>query len=88
MRVVVSVEGVREEEERGKRRGIEREKKKRTWVRESVLDWLSSSISKMNSSRFTVSSFLFDSWSRYSLSKAPKLLFSYLVDPARNDMLG
>ena len=34
MRVVVSVEGVREEEERGKRRRIEREKKKRTWVKE------------------------------------------------------
>ena len=69
VRVVVSVEGVREEEERGKRRRIEREKKKRTWVRESVIDWLCSSISKMNSSRFTVSCFLFDSWSRCSLSK-------------------
>jgi len=66
VRVVVSVEGVREEEERGKRRGIEREKKKRTWVSEGNP---LSSISKMNSSRFAVSSFLFDSWSRYSLSK-------------------
>ena len=64
VRVVVSVEGVREEEERGKRRGIENEKKKRTWVRGSVLDWLCSSISKMNSSRFTVSCFLFDSCAR------------------------
>ena len=34
VRVVVSVEGVREEEERGKRRRIERGKKKRTWVKE------------------------------------------------------
>ena len=34
VRVVVWVEGVREQEERGKRRRIENEKKKRTWVKE------------------------------------------------------